>query len=158
TIVEYAGQRGDAKWIAPPKTRWDYTQFGKTGTHPEPDGRFEIAIGKINGGPGKVKKWANNGENLPNTDAIKERAGRRYRLAFKNMTDDEHPMHLHRHSFELVSVDGKPTAGIIKDTVVVRPFGEAEVEFVANQPGPTLLHCHQQVHMDFGLMTLLQYM
>jgi FtsP/CotA-like multicopper oxidase with cupredoxin domain len=29
------------------------------------------------------------------------------------------------------------------------------VEFVANNPGPTLFHCHQQLHMDYGFMTLV---
>jgi FtsP/CotA-like multicopper oxidase with cupredoxin domain len=28
---------------------------------------------------------------------------------------------------------------------------------VANHPGLTLFHCHQQMHMDFGFMALLQY-
>jgi FtsP/CotA-like multicopper oxidase with cupredoxin domain len=32
-----------------------------------------------------------------------------------------------------------------------------EVDFLADNPGPTLFHCHQQLHMDFGFMTLLRY-
>jgi hypothetical protein len=32
---------------------------------------------------------------------------------------------------------------------------EAEIDFVANNPGLTLFHCHQQLHMDFGFMTSL---
>ena len=155
--LQYAMTKGDPKWIAPPKTRWDYTLFGNAGTHPEPDERFELTIGKINGGHGKFNQWLINDRSFPKTDALRVRPGRRYRLAFKNITDDAHPMHLHRHLFELVSIDGKPTAGIMKDTVVVRPYGTLEADFVANNPGPTLIHCHQQVHMDFGLMAMLQY-
>ena len=30
-------------------------------------------------------------------------------------------------------------------------------EFVADNSGMTLLHCHRQLHMDFGLMALFQY-
>ncbi|MGC2828034.1 MAG: multicopper oxidase domain-containing protein, partial [Candidatus Acidiferrum sp.] len=31
------------------------------------------------------------------------------------------------------------------------------VDFVADNPGLTLFHCHQQLHMDFGFMTLFDY-
>jgi len=57
----------------------------------------------------------------------------------------------------LKSVDGKATSGVMKDTVLLKGFGRAEVEFVANNPGPTLFHCHQQLHMDYGFMTLVEY-
>jgi len=42
----------------------------------------------------------------------------------------------------------------LKDVVMVRGYQEVEVEF---NPGSTLFHCHQQLHMDFGLMALLDY-
>ena len=71
-------------------------------------------------------------------------------LSFRNASDDIHPLHLHRHSFELVHVGGKPTAGVIKDVVMLGGFQEVEFDFVADDPGPTLFHCHQQLHMDFG--------
>jgi FtsP/CotA-like multicopper oxidase with cupredoxin domain len=29
---------------------------------------------------------------------------------------------------------------------------------VADNPGPTLFHCHQQLHMDYGFMALVEYM
>jgi FtsP/CotA-like multicopper oxidase with cupredoxin domain len=35
--------------------------------------------------------------------------GRSYRLTFRNASDDVHPLHLHRHSFELIRVGGKAT-------------------------------------------------
>jgi FtsP/CotA-like multicopper oxidase with cupredoxin domain len=31
------------------------------------------------------------------------------------------------------------------------------IDFVADNPGLTLFHCHQQLHMDFGFMTLFDY-
>ena len=83
--------------------------------------------------------------------------GRRYRLKFRNASDDIHPLHLHRHSFELTRIGGKPTAGVIKDVVMLGGFQELEFDFVADNPGPTLFHCHQQLHMDFGFMALFEY-
>ena len=67
------------------------------------------------------------------------------------------PLHLHRHSFELTKLDGKGTAGILKDVVMVDPYKSVEVDFRADNPGDTLFHCHQQLHMDFGFMTLMKY-
>ena len=36
-------------------------------------------------------------------------------------------------------------------------YQEVEVDFTADNPGLTLFHCHQQLHMDFGFMTLFDY-
>src|SRR5206468_5559212 len=85
------------------------------------------------------------------------RQGRRYRLRMRNASDDIHPVHLHRHSFELTKFAGKMTSGVIKDVVIVGGYQEVEVDFVADNPGLTLFHCHQQLHMDFGFMSLFDY-
>ena len=37
--------------------------------------------------------------------------GKRYRLAMTNKSGDNHPVHLHRHTFELTKVGDKATAG-----------------------------------------------
>ena len=58
--------------------------------------------------------------------------GRRYRLKFRNASDDVHPLHLHRHSFELTRIAGKPTAGVIKDVWMPGGFQELEFDFVAD--------------------------
>jgi FtsP/CotA-like multicopper oxidase with cupredoxin domain len=104
-----------------------------------------------------LEHWTINGKEFPKGDPIMLRANRRYRLRFDNRSDDDHPVHLHRHTFELRSVAGKSTAGVFKDVVVVPGRKTVEVEFLANNPGATLFHCHNQMHMDFGFMTLLQY-
>lgn len=66
-------------------------------------------------------------------------------------------MHLHRHQLELVDINGKPTSGLIKDTVVVSFYGRAAVEFAANQPGLSLFHSHIQAHMEYGFKVLFRY-
>ena len=90
--------------------------------------------------------------------AFRLKQGQRYRLRMRNASDDIHPIHLHRHSFELTSLAGEPTAGILKDVVMLGGYQETSVDFVANNPGLTLFHCHQQLHMDFGFMTLFYYL
>ena len=116
-----------------------------------------MELGKINGGKKGFNRWTINGEEFEHSTPIEIHQGRRYRLAFRNHADDAHPLHLHRHSFEIVSVNGKATRGVKKDTVVVPGYGTMEVDFIADNPGPTLFHCHQSLHMDFGLMRLLKY-
>jgi FtsP/CotA-like multicopper oxidase with cupredoxin domain len=80
--------------------------------------------------------------------------GKRYRLHMLNATDDIHPIHLHRHSFELTNVAGMPISGVIKDVAMIGAFQEMSVDFTADQPGLSLFHCHMQHHMDFGFMAL----
>jgi FtsP/CotA-like multicopper oxidase with cupredoxin domain len=87
-------------------------------------------------------------EMAPASFHLKE--GKRYRIHMRNASDDIHPIHLHRHSFELTSLAGIPTAGILKDVVMLGGYQEVAVDFVADNPGLTLFHCHQQLNMDFG--------
>ena len=97
---------------------------------------------KAPGGPHGINHWLINGKQYPHEGEFVFHKGRRYRLVFHNRSDDSHPLHIHRHLFELVEFNGKPTAGIKKDTVIVPAFGRATVDLVADQPGLTLFHCH----------------
>ncbi|MGH7938597.1 MAG: multicopper oxidase domain-containing protein, partial [Bryobacteraceae bacterium] len=63
-------------------------------------------------------------------------------------------VHLHRNSFELIKIAGKNTSGVMKDVVMLGGYQELEVDFVADQSGLNLFHCHQQLHMDYGFMVL----
>ena len=160
-VIEYAGQKGKPQWIKPKPYRWDYSLFGKPGTRPATlDETMEFTILKHNAALGGFNQWTLNSEAF-SMDTMKPmytvHEGRRYRLKFRNASDDIHPLHLHRHSFELVRVGGKPAAGVIKDVVMLGGFQEAEFDFVADNPGLTLFHCHQQLHMDFGFMALFNY-
>jgi len=162
-VVEYANQQQRAQWTPPPpKSRWDYTIFGTTGfgataPHPAPDRTIDMVFEKVPGGPKGINHWLVNGKEYPHEREFVFQQGLRYRLVFHNRSDDSHPLHMHRHMFELVELNGKPTAGIKKDTVIVPAFGRATVDLVADQPGLTLFHCHIQQHMDFGFMALFRY-
>jgi len=155
-VFEYSGQSVAAQWVTPSKERWDYTIFGKPGND-EPAEKIPFVIEKVFAGTRWVDKWAINGKTWPKTDPIKVREGKRYRLVFDNRSDEAHPLHLHRHTFELKSVAGVPTSGVYKDVVVVPAKSIVEVDFTADNPGKTLIHCHQQMHMDYGFMSLIEY-
>jgi len=159
--VEYAGQTGQPQWSAPLMTKWDYTQFGGRGvTPPPPDEVIDLTFAKNNAALNGYNQWTINGvafDDMRMTPMFKLHQGRRYRLRMSNASDDIHPVHLHRHSFELTRVAGQPTSGVLKDVVMLGGYQKMEVDFVADNPGRTLFHCHQQLHMDFGFMCLLDY-
>jgi FtsP/CotA-like multicopper oxidase with cupredoxin domain len=165
TVIEYENRREAPRWVTPADTSWDYTVFGAASDRSShnaqaPPADVEIipmVFRRKFAGNNWVDHWTINGKEYPKTDPIVVRENHRYRLRFDNQSDDDHPVHLHRHSFELKSFAGKNTAGVVKDVVVVPRRKIVEAEFVADNPGPTLFHCHQQLHMDFGFMALLDY-
>jgi FtsP/CotA-like multicopper oxidase with cupredoxin domain len=161
-VVEYAGRGGEPQWVAPGKSYWDYTMFGRPGARaPAPDETFDMTFAKNNAALNGFNQWTINGVAFSDRrmePMLRLREGRRYRLRMRNASDDIHPVHLHRHSFELTSIAGQPTAGVIKDVVMLGGYQEIEVDFIADNPGRTLFHCHQQLHMDFGFMALFDYL
>ncbi|MGC2400135.1 MAG: multicopper oxidase domain-containing protein [Acidobacteriaceae bacterium] len=157
-IVEYENQHRQPQWVVPSRAAWDYTVFGRISENPvAPEQTIEMIFEKIPGGSGKFNTWLVNGKAYPHENEFVLKQGARYRLVFRNRTDDAHPLHLHRHQFELVEMNGTKTGGIIKDTVVVPYYGRASVDFTADQPGLSLFHCHIQQHMDYGFKALFRY-
>jgi FtsP/CotA-like multicopper oxidase with cupredoxin domain len=159
-VVEYEGAAGAAKWIQPENLVWDYAVFapgsggqGGAGEVTEIplsfDSKFE--------GHGNPEIWRINGKSYPETESPVLQAGKRYRLVMKNLSTDDHPIHLHRHTFEVTNVGGASMRGLMKDVLLIPAQKTSEVEFTANHPGNTLFHCHQQDHMDRGFMMVFRY-
>lgn len=66
-------------------------------------------------------------------------------------------MHLHGHSFRVLSRNGAAVPHHEwGDTVLVPPKEKVEVAFVADNPGDWMLHCHVADHQASGLMTILR--
>jgi FtsP/CotA-like multicopper oxidase with cupredoxin domain len=163
-VVEYAHATGKPQWLAPPAFKWNYARFAKPGaTSPTPpDETFEMTFTKDNAAHEGFNVWKINGVAYPMMQSVAPasfhlKEGRRYRIRLRNASDDLHPIHLHRHSFEVTKIANVPMSGILKDVVMLDGYHEAEIDFVADNPGLTLFHCHQQLHMDFGFMTLFDY-
>jgi FtsP/CotA-like multicopper oxidase with cupredoxin domain len=157
-VVEYENQSGEPRWAAPKNARWDYTVFGNSGLAAEPDETIKLRFEKIPGGRGGYNRWTINGKSWPNTNPLFTiQQGKRYRLVMDNYSGDEHPVHTHRHTFEITKVGDKLTSGVMKDTISMPRFSTAEIDFVADDPGPTFFHCHHQDHMDEGFAGLITY-
>jgi FtsP/CotA-like multicopper oxidase with cupredoxin domain len=157
-VVEYAGQRGKPQWIKPKSGAWDYRRFALPGARPsEPEEVIEMTFAKRNAAAAGFNLWTINDvafDMAAMTPMFHLRRGRRYRLRMHNASDDIHPVHLHRHSFEIASIAGQPTGGVIKDVANLGGYQSMEVDFTADQPGLSLFHCHMQLHMDYGFMAL----
>jgi FtsP/CotA-like multicopper oxidase with cupredoxin domain len=173
-VVEYAERGGAPLWQQPEDLIWSYEQFGAAVAPPaarSPQAAIAVPLvfaAKFRG-HGAMEAWTINGKSYPEATSAPLEQGARYRLQLINASRDDHPVHLHRHTFELRSL-GVPLGpndprsatqgsshGIMKDVVLVAAGTRAEVEFVADNPGPTLFHCHQQNHMDLGFMMLFNY-
>jgi FtsP/CotA-like multicopper oxidase with cupredoxin domain len=169
-VVEYENNSGTARWEQPSELIWNYEQFAAA--QPADSLRespivIPLVLESKFRGHGAMEAWTINGNSYPNARVAPLLQGQRYRLQLINNSLDDHPLHLHRHSFELRSLgmrlaaaQGAPRRdirGIIKDVLLVDAQTRAEVEFTADNPGATLFHCHQQNHMDLGFMMLLDY-
>ena len=158
-VIEYAGASSDPQWITPSaKPRMiDYSLYGNATAAPEPDARIELVIDKVPGGRGGYNRWTINAKSFPDTDPIMVEHGKRYRLVLHNLTGDMHPIHLHRHTLEVTNYMGKAMSGLMKDVVLLPGRHDGEIDFIANNPGDSLFHCHMQDHQDFGFMSLIKY-
>jgi FtsP/CotA-like multicopper oxidase with cupredoxin domain len=160
-VVEYAGQKGAPVWNDPAPAVWDYSQFAGPAASPSDspaDETFTLTFRDIGPKTGsQFDIWTINNKSWPQVDPLMVQAGKRYRMILRNGSGDQHPIHLHRHTFEVVRIGNKRLSGLMKDVINIMPLDTVEVDFVANNPGNTLMHCHQQLHMDYGFMQLIKY-
>jgi len=153
--VVYSGHEGDAAQrpnLSGLQTA-SYADFSGPAHPIAADKSFELHLNELQDGTG----WTINGKLSPDTEPLEAQAGQRIRIALINDGFEDHPFHLHGHSFQVVSANGQPIDGPIKDTLLIRQGERYEIEFEANNPGTWLLHCHNAVHMAGGMMTEIVY-
>lgn len=91
-----------------------------------------------------------NGKSGPATTPLIVKRGERVRLRFVNMGMDHHPIHLHGNQFVVTGTEAGRAGGpftFFENTVIVGVAQSRDVEFVANNPGDWMLHCHLPHHM-----------
>ena len=157
-VVEYENRRGEPQWISPAQITWDYVAFARTTPAPAPDETIKLTFEKVPGGRGGYNRWTINGKSWPDTNPLfTVQEGKRYRLIMNNNSGDTHPVHTHRHTFEVTKVGNTSISGLMKDTLSMPRFTSAEIDFLADDPGATFFHCHHQDHMDEGFAGLITY-
>jgi FtsP/CotA-like multicopper oxidase with cupredoxin domain len=121
-----------------------------------------MGMGGMMGGRGGAT-WAMNGMSMTGDGQpamlplLTLKQGQSCVLNLRNETAWWHPMHLHGHSFRVISRNGKPNAlREWRDTVLVPPRETLEIAFVADNPGDWMFHCHVTDHQETGMMATLR--
>ncbi len=96
-----------------------------------------------------------NGQRYPDAEPLEVAAGELVRIRLTNTATLAHPMHLHGHPFWVVTAGAN---GPLKDTALVGPNGGvASFDFVADNSGTWMFHCHNHYHMENGMARLFDY-
>ena len=78
-------------------------------------------------------------------------------IEMTNATAWHHPIHLHGHSFRVISRNGTPTRQREwQDTVLMSPRERVEIALVADNPGDWMFHCHILEHQAAGMMAVIR--
>ena len=158
TVIEYENRQGQPQWLLPREAAWSYAAFARKIPAEAADATVKLTFEKVPGGRGGYNRWTINGKSWPDTNplfAVEE--GKRYRLVMNNNSGDTHPVHIHRHTFEVTKVGDVSISGLMKDTISMPRYSTTEIDLVADDPGPTFFHCHHQDHMDEGFAALITY-
>jgi hypothetical protein len=92
-----------------------------------------------------------NGKAMPSTEPLVAKLGDRVWIRYGNLSAmDHHPIHLHGYAFKIIGTDGgwaEDKSKLLPETTVLVQVGSAKViEFVADNPGDWLFHCHMTHH------------
>lgn len=92
-----------------------------------------------------------NGKVMPFTDPLVAKTGDKVWIRYGNLSAmDHHPIHLHGYAFKVIGSDGgwaEDTSKLLPETTVLVPVGAVKViEFLADNPGDWLFHCHMTHH------------
>ncbi|AJE48814.1 Multicopper oxidase with three cupredoxin domains (includes cell division protein FtsP and spore coat protein CotA) [Celeribacter indicus] len=114
----------------------------------QPDRQFSLSLtGQMEG-----YAWAIEGG-----DDLRVGQDERIEITMRNSSMMSHPMHLHGHHFQVISIDGARLSGAVRDTVLVPPGSTMTIAFDADNPGKWPFHCHHLYHMATGMMSYVIY-
>ena len=93
-----------------------------------------------------------NGKVMPSTTPLVAKTGDRVWIRYGNLSAmDHHPIHLHGYAFKIIGTDGgwaPDTSLLTPETTVLVPVGSTRVtEFLADNPGDWVFHCHMTHHI-----------
>ena len=93
-----------------------------------------------------------NGKVMPATEPLVAKLGDTVWIRYGNLSAmDHHPIHLHGYNFKIIGTDGgwaSDKSVLVPETTVLVPVGAVKVtEFLANNPGDWVFHCHMTHHI-----------
>jgi FtsP/CotA-like multicopper oxidase with cupredoxin domain len=93
--------------------------------------------------------WTMNSRAFPGIAPLVARKGDRVRIRMGNLTMTNHPMHLHGHEFVVTGTDGgwTPPGSRWPEVTTDIAVGQMRaIEFLANEAGDWVFHCHKSHH------------
>jgi FtsP/CotA-like multicopper oxidase with cupredoxin domain len=106
--------------------------------------------------------WTMNSRAFPGIAPLVARKGDRVRIRMGNLTMTNHPMHLHGHEFVVTGTDGgwTPPGSRWPEVTTDIAVGQMRaIEFLANEAGDWVFHCHKSHHtmnaMGHGVPTMI---
>jgi FtsP/CotA-like multicopper oxidase with cupredoxin domain len=98
-----------------------------------------------------------NDEAYPNVTPVAVSSGEVEIWEIENTSEMDHPFHLHGMSFQVLALDGTPTAPLgWKDTVNVPRETTLRFAVAFGGPGVWMYHCHILEHAERGMMGELE--
>jgi len=92
-----------------------------------------------------------NGRSGPFTTPVVVRHGERVRIRIMNFSPmQHHPVHIHGHTFWITGHEGARiphSAWVPRNTELIGIAQATDFEFIANNPGDWMFHCHMVHHM-----------
>ncbi|MCM2534477.1 multicopper oxidase family protein [Neobacillus pocheonensis] len=136
---------------------FDFATYGESSKKAvsTPTKEYQMTLSTNDGG----NTFTINGKKMPNPEIYNVKKGDVVRFTITNETNVDHPMHLHGHHFQVLSRNGVPFTGseVLKDTLNVKPNETYVIQFVADNPGNWLFHCHELHHAESGMVSLVKY-
>lgn len=99
--------------------------------------------------------WPIDGHRMPPPPLATLKRGASYRFLIRNATPHPHPIHLHGHTFKVLSSSRRRHPPYWADTVLIDAKERVEIAFVARR-GDWMFHCHILEHIETGMMGYLR--
>ncbi|MBF7143129.1 MULTISPECIES: multicopper oxidase family protein [Pseudomonas] len=100
--------------------------------------------------------WDINDKTCADRPIARLEKGKSYIFELKNMTQYQHPVHLHGMSFKVIASNRHKVIPYFTDTYLLGRNERAQVALVADNPGTWMFHCHVIDHMETGLMAAIE--
>lgn len=84
------------------------------------------------------------------------KSGQSYIFDLQNTTPHSHPIHIHGHTFEVMSSSMRHLPPHRADTILLRPNERVQAGIVGGQPGKWMFHCHIIDHQETGMMGYIE--
>ncbi|MBD3814689.1 MAG: multicopper oxidase domain-containing protein, partial [Betaproteobacteria bacterium] len=129
--------------------RFNFEWAGALSTDLQQGGAFKFW--QING-----QAWDINDKSCAERPIATLRHGGHYIFELRNLSQYQHPIHLHGMTFKVISSNRRRIEPWYTDTYLLGKNETARIALVADNPGVWMFHCHVVDHMETGLMAAIE--